>query len=127
MAPMWPEVFDSFLAGELRSRAELPRSEHRVRSSPRRDISPPPVDDRVKLLGIARKRNLAVAVIALWIALCLDPVIHTPTARAGTRPNVVILMSDDQRWDMVTERFTPRIWSELVAGNPHAFTNSFVS
>jgi N-acetylglucosamine-6-sulfatase len=49
--------------------------------------------------------------------------------------NVVILMSDDQRWDMVTPTFTPRIWNRLIdhpassrfpAATSVAFTNSFV-
>lgn len=48
------------------------------------------------------------------------------SAAAPAHPNVVILMSDDQRWDMVTPTFTPNIYSDLVAGNPYAFTNSFV-
>ena len=56
--------------------------------------------------------------------------IRSATARADpkpTRPNIVILMSDDQRWDMLTPSFTPNIYSRLVEGNPYAFTNAFVS
>jgi len=63
-----------------------------------------------------------------------------PTASAGLRasidrPNVVILMSDDQRWDKVTRRYTPNIWTQLVqeASTAHpairsvVFENGFVS
>ena len=57
-----------------------------------------------------------------------------PLASIGP-PNVVILMSDDQRWDKVTQRYTPNIWNQLVledsAAHPAlrsvAFKNGFAS
>ncbi len=54
---------------------------------------------------------------------------------AATRPNVVIIVSDDQRWDKVTPTYTPRIWNRLIdtpadsvhpAATSVAFTNAFV-
>jgi N-acetylglucosamine-6-sulfatase len=53
--------------------------------------------------------------------------ISQPVAQAaGTRPNVVIIMTDDQRWDTVTAQYMPQL-SSILANNPSVtFTNSFV-
>jgi N-acetylglucosamine-6-sulfatase len=42
-----------------------------------------------------------------------------------SRPNVVIIMSDDQRWDTATPRFMPALNADLVP-NGITYTNSFV-
>ena len=53
--------------------------------------------------------------------------VHTsaPARAATTHPNVVILMSDDQRWDKVTPRYMPNVsqafdFSALTAFAPNS-------
>jgi N-acetylglucosamine-6-sulfatase len=49
------------------------------------------------------------------------------TARAAsTRPNVVIIMTDDQRWDTVTSRYMPQLTGILSRNPSITYTNSFV-
>lgn len=70
--------------------------------------------------------------ILLFVAIALamlpipeqDPPPHM--AAAERRPNVIILLSDDQRFDSITARFMPYVWHHLAQENPYAFTNSFV-
>lgn len=50
-----------------------------------------------------------------------------PVAEAGKRPNVVIVMSDDQRWDKITPRYTPNIYAWSQQADSVAFTNAFVT
>jgi len=71
-----------------------------------------------------KTRMVTLVLLAAVLVPASGPAVRR--AAASTRPNVVILMSDDQRWDMVTPAFTPNIYSRLVAGNPYAFTDSFV-
>src|SRR5439155_5263079 len=77
------------------------------------------------------KRRAALVSIAMSI-LGLATVIPL-AATAASRPNVVILMSDDQRWDTITPTLTPNIWDNLVNTGPlfpdsvsTAFTDAFV-
>jgi N-acetylglucosamine-6-sulfatase len=56
-----------------------------------------------------------------------------PAAPVDSRPNIVILLSDDQRWDTITPTFMPNVWNNLVnagtlfpASRSTAFTNAFV-
>ena len=74
--------------------------------------------------------------VLLLVCVALIPVGGHISEAATRKLNVVILMSDDQRWDMVTPTFTPHIWDRLIdrpaSGRfPHAtsvaFKNSFVS
>lgn len=77
------------------------------------------------------KFGLGVAALALVGAVLAAPVVKVA---ASSRPNVIIIVSDDQRWDKVTAKYTPHIWQ--LAYNPTAvrpsaqsivFANSFVS
>jgi arylsulfatase A-like enzyme len=65
----------------------------------------------------------------LALALVVAPLvaISQPVAQAaGTRPNVVIIMTDDQRWDTVNAQYMPQL-SSILANNPSViFTDSFV-
>jgi arylsulfatase A-like enzyme len=47
-------------------------------------------------------------------------------AAAAVRPNIVIIMSDDQRWDTMTARYMPNL-TDLVAPNGVRLDSSFVS
>ena len=48
------------------------------------------------------------------------------TASATSRPNVVIVMTDDQRWDTVTSSYMPQL-TNILSHNPSiTYTNSFV-
>lgn len=54
-------------------------------------------------------------------------------AAVASRPNIVILVSDDQRWDTITPTFMPNVWNNLVnrgtlfpASRSTTFTNAFV-
>ena len=58
-----------------------------------------------------------------------------PVAGANTRPNIVILMTDDQRWDKVTPAYMPRVFDRLADtpantrfpnATSTAFQNAFV-
>ena len=69
------------------------------------------------------KRLLAVLLEAAPLAL--SP--HQVTAGSIARPNIVVIMTDDQRWDTVTPKFMPNLTSRMVSGvNATYFTNSFV-
>ena len=77
------------------------------------------------------KRRTALVSVAMSI-LGLATVVPL-AATAASRPNVVILMSDDQRWDTITPTLTPNIWDNLVNTGPlfpdsvsTAFTDAFV-
>ncbi len=65
----------------------------------------------------------------LVLALVLAPLvaISQPVAQAArARPNIVIIMTDDQRWDAVTPQYMPRL-SSILANNPSVtYENSFV-
>jgi arylsulfatase A-like enzyme len=51
---------------------------------------------------------------AIGLIVACQSILATPLAQARPRPNVVILMSDDQRWDKVTPYYTPNIWDLLI-------------
>src|SRR5213083_1160098 len=78
--------------------------------------------------------NLGLAVVIVrrhWtllipLALVASLIAPTTAANAASSPNVVIIMTDDQRWDTVTPQYMPRL-SGILANNPSVtFTNSFV-
>src|SRR3954470_15398144 len=77
-----------------------------------------------------------IAVLILAVAVASPVASHAPPAVAAGRPNVIIILSDDQRWDKITPEYTPQIWSQLVNAStssvhPDAtstyFQNSFVT
>ncbi len=81
-----------------------------------------------------RRFLVSLAVIAaLPLALALGslaPAVSSATAvravRASAPPNVVIIMTDDQRWDTMTKRFMPQL-ADIASQNPSiAYTNAFV-
>ena len=68
------------------------------------------------------KRSLSLALVVASLVAISHPVAQA----AESRPNVVIIMTDDQRWDSVTARYMPQL-SSILANNPSVtFTNSFV-
>lgn len=57
----------------------------------------------------------AATVLAISLVARTAPVASAAAAGPSTRRmNVVILMSDDQRWDMLTPRYTPHIYERLL-------------
>ena len=59
-------------------------------------------------------------------AFLLMSFVPTPVVAAISRPNVVIIMTDDQRWDTVTPQYMPRL-TRILSQNPSVtYTNSFV-
>ena len=48
-----------------------------------------------------------------------------PPGPGPSGPNVVIILSDDQRWDTTTPRFMPNLNADLVP-NGITYTNAFV-
>ncbi len=62
------------------------------------------------------------------VALLVPPFLFAaqkPAPAATTRPNVVIILSDDQRWDTANSTYMPRL-TRLVLPNAITYTNSFV-
>lgn len=89
--------------------------------------------------GKAKKRAIPSIVAAALVVVLAPPVAlaSTPAKSRSTKPpNVVILMSDDQRWDVVTPQFMPHVYERLIdptavdARFPNtthvSFVNSFV-
>ena len=75
-----------------------------------------------------RRRVYWTGVTALALALvaaCAGAGLGTPAASAQTseRPNIVVVLTDDQRWDTLSAM--PTVEQELVAHGV-TFTNSFV-
>jgi N-acetylglucosamine-6-sulfatase len=73
-----------------------------------------------------RQAATILAAIALLVPLSLSALVATPAHAASSRPNVVIVMTDDQRWDTVTPQYMPML-SSILADNPSiTFSNAFV-
>jgi arylsulfatase A-like enzyme len=74
------------------------------------------------------ERALAAILVA---TLTLGPALLTDSAgvRAqevpAPRSNLVLIVTDDQRWDSISEEYTPNIWSRLVEPGV-SFRNAFV-
>ena len=68
-----------------------------------------------------------LALLLLAATLSIVPTPKPSVALAGNRPNVVIIMSDDQRWDKITPQYTPNIWALAHQTGSTYFTNSFVT
>jgi arylsulfatase A-like enzyme len=66
---------------------------------------------------------------AIGLILLITVVVASPPHRAqavANKPNIVIIMTDDQRWDTVTPRYMPDL-TRLVHPNGVSLSNSFVS
>jgi N-acetylglucosamine-6-sulfatase len=80
-------------------------------------------------------RSTVLTALLVLASVGISPAGPTQQAVAATRrPNVVIVISDDQRWDKITHRYMPRVYQ--LATNPSAirpsarsvfFQNAFVS
>ena len=53
------------------------------------------------------KDLVALSILVAGIAIILSP----SPAVAARPPNIIILMSDDQRWDKVTPQYMPNVWA----------------
>jgi N-acetylglucosamine-6-sulfatase len=71
------------------------------------------------------RKGLALALVGLiGIATAtLPPVAVT----ARPRPNVIIILSDDQRWDKVTAKYMPNVYALSLRTGSVPFRNAFVS
>ena len=66
-----------------------------------------------------RKLIVAFAIVASSLS-------GTPAEAAPQRPNIILIVTDDQRWDTVTPEFMPVVTSRLQTQGV-TYTNSFVS
>ena len=63
---------------------------------------------------------------AVPLGLVAALIAPTTAAHAASSPNVVIIMTDDQRWDTVTSQYMPQL-TRILSHNPSiTYTNSFV-
>jgi N-acetylglucosamine-6-sulfatase len=69
------------------------------------------------------KRTLVISVVILVLAL---PGTSRGVADAPSRPNIVLILTDDQRWDQIGPDWMPTVES-LLADKGVTFTNGFVS
>jgi N-acetylglucosamine-6-sulfatase len=69
-------------------------------------------------------RRVAI-VLSLFTVAVVGPLGAGEAEAAARRYNIVIVLADDQRWDMVRPDFTPMIWSRLGEQGMR-FTNAFV-
>jgi len=68
------------------------------------------------------------AACAVLLSLAGQGIGDLPARAATSRPNIVIIMTDDQRWDTVNPRYMPRLVRRMVPGaNALVFRNAFVS
>jgi N-acetylglucosamine-6-sulfatase len=74
------------------------------------------------------KRAFAIVISAVLLA-GPAPLPGSGPARArearAPSPNLVLIVSDDQRWDSISEAFTPNIWNRLVVPGV-SFRDAFV-
>ena len=76
-------------------------------------------------LVIAIVRRYWRCAVPLGLAAAL--IAPTTVAHAASPPNVVIIMTDDQRWDTVTSQYMPQL-TRILSHNPSiTYTNSFVT
>jgi arylsulfatase A-like enzyme len=74
------------------------------------------------------KRTFALvlsAILAIGSALARST--HAVEAQEvpAQRPNLVLIVTDDQRWDSISEEYTPNVWNRLVVPGV-SFRNAFV-
>ncbi len=69
---------------------------------------------------------LALMASSLNAFVLISPVPTPAAASILSAPNVVIIMTDDQRWDTVTSQYMPQL-TDILSQNPSiTYTNSFV-
>src|SRR5512132_162849 len=74
------------------------------------------------VVAVVRRRWRLLVPLGLVAAL----IVPTTAAHAASSPNVVIIMTDDQRWDTVTSQYMPHL-ARILSQNPSiTYTNSFV-
>jgi len=75
-----------------------------------------------------KKVLAAVLSVTLLVGsrLLTDPVTVRAQESPISRPNLVLIVSDDQRWDSISPEYTPNIWDRLVMQGV-SFPNAFVS
>src|SRR6266516_750687 len=80
----------------------------------------------VENLGLAVvivRRHLTLLIPLALIASLIAP---TTAANAASSPNVVIIMTDDQRWDTVTPQYMPHLTGILSQNPSITYPNAFV-
>src|SRR5438132_8515825 len=77
-------------------------------------------------VGRGRGSRGAIGLVLLAAVVVASQPHHAHAAATATKPNIVIIMTDDQRWDTVNPRYMPNVAADLI---PHGVTlsNSFVS
>jgi N-acetylglucosamine-6-sulfatase len=79
---------------------------------------------------LGRPRRSATGFVAITAFVASVTIAPSPPAAHGAttkdQPNIVIIITDDQRWDTVTARYMPDL-TRLVVPKAVSFTNSFVS
>lgn len=69
------------------------------------------------------------SVLLLATVLAAGPALFRGPAGAqeisAQRPNLVLIVTDDQRWDSISEEYTPNVWNRLVEPGV-SFRNAFV-
>src|SRR6478736_3824574 len=73
------------------------------------------------------RRLVAFVVVVIAASLVVGAPQPKPVAAVVGRPNVVIVISDDQRWDKITPQYMPNVFAWSQQATSMAFTNSFVS
>ncbi len=76
--------------------------------------------------GKTRGTVAVVATTVVLVSLLTVTVAHRTAHATSTRPNVVILMTDDQRWDTVTARYMPQLTGILSRNPSITYPNAFV-
>lgn len=79
-------------------------------------------------LPLLVKKTRLVAVLGLLIVAVeygASEAVSSAAPPGPSRPNIVIIMSDDQRWDTATPQFMPNLNADLVP-NGITYTNAFV-
>jgi N-acetylglucosamine-6-sulfatase len=77
--------------------------------------------------AVARRHWRLLIPLGLVASLVAPTALIAPPAKAApSSPNVVIIMTDDQRWDTVTPQYMPHL-TQILSQNPSiTYTNSFV-
>jgi arylsulfatase A-like enzyme len=78
---------------------------------------------------LRRRTRAAITLAALVSVISASQFTsRSRTAEAAAQPNIVIIMTDDQRWDTITARVMPRLRNRMIAGtNAVYLRNAFVS
>src|SRR5437660_4130920 len=76
--------------------------------------------------GRGRGSRGAIGLVLLAAAVVASPTHRAHAAATAAKPNIVIIMTDDQRWDTVNPRYMPNVAADLIP-NGVTLSNSFVS